>query len=166
MDINLQIFIDQTSRYLFYIPLGIGLGLLCKHINSIFENAFFRKISLVLVIIGILLHTKFFVPFSQEIYGLAVFLAALQPWKKIPSDLWKKFVAHSYGIYILHFFLVQLLWLFTVNFSFEINAAKMVFAALIIYLLSFSCAVLITKFFPFEWLLPLIKIKRVKYSNN
>lgn len=165
IDVNLQIFADQTSRYCFYIPVGIGLGLISKHIRLIFQNAFFRRISLVSVIIGMILHTRFYIPLSQEIYGLAIFIAALQPWKNLPFAFWKKLISYSYGVYILHFFWIHLLWFYTVNFNPEITAVTIALATIIVYFLSFLSAVLIRKFLPFNWLLPLINVNRKSGKN-
>lgn len=165
IDVNLQIFADQTSRYFFYIPVGIGLGLVSKYIYSLFQNPFFRKLSLVSVIIGMLLHTRFYIPVSQEIYGLTVFLAALQPWKKLPFSFWEKLVSYSYGIYILHFFWIHLLWLYAAYFNPEITVATIIGATLVIYLSSFLCAVLLRKIFPFDWLIPLIKLRTNRVSS-
>jgi peptidoglycan/LPS O-acetylase OafA/YrhL len=167
-DINLQIFAAQASRYLLYIPAAVGLGLMRDKIDGLFRNAFYRKLSLVLTVIAMLLHTagSTAVPATQEIYGIAVFLAALQPWKKVAFDFWHKLIDHSYGIYILHFFPVHLLWLVTAYYNLELNAAAICFSTLIVFILSFSATAFIRKIFPADWLLPPVKENQNRASQT
>jgi len=165
-DINLQIFVEQTSRYILFIPLAIGLGLTSGTIIELFKKKFCRRISLLLVILVMLLHVRTLSSAaSQEFYGLVVFLAALQPWKKISYRFWQKLVEQSYGIYILHFFWVHILWLFIAYYNPEINITMVLSAVFIIYLLSFTSALLVRKIFPVDWLMPFAGKQASKSSH-
>lgn len=158
-NINLDIFLSQTGNYLLYIPVAVGFGLLNDKIKYLFNTQFFRLVSLVIVLATMLIHLKTsVVPLTKELYGTAVFLAALYPWRKNPSQFWRILAAYSYGIYILHFFLVQMLWLFLTYQDININEAFVLILTVIIYFISFSLAYLIRKLLPFDFLLPLISI--------
>jgi len=156
-DFNLQIFAEQVSRYFIFIPLGIGLGLASRSLNEWFSKPLFRKLVLCLAVVAMLAHVRAStIPATQLFYGLAVFLAALLPWKRVPYGFWKKLVDYSYGIYILHFFWAQLVWHYVVNFNPEIRPTTVLAAALLVYALSFGTAVVIRKMMPADWLLPLV----------
>lgn len=157
-DINLQIFASQVSRCFLYIPVAVGFGLISDKIENLFKNAFYRKVSLWLAVVAMLLHVNLSaIPATQEIYGIAVFLVTLQPWRKIKFNFWQKLIAYSYGIYILHFFLVHILWFFVVNYNPKISSKTVLCVTLVVYFLSFGAAVLIRKILPVDWLIPLVR---------
>lgn len=98
------------------------------------------------------------IPLTREIYAVAVFLAALQPWRKIPSRLWNTLASYSYGIYILHFFPAQILWLVVAAKNLNLDGAIVFGITVFIYFASFAAAVLIRKLFPADWLIPLVTV--------
>ena len=158
-DISLKIFVSQAGNYILYIPLAIGTALLSDKINDLFARTAFRAASVVLVLIAMAIHiTTSDVLLTREIYGVAVFLAALQPWGKIPFSVWHTLASYSYGIYILHFFLAQLLWVFVAYKNLELSGAAVLTITVVIYFASFAAAILIRKLFPVDYFLPLVPV--------
>jgi peptidoglycan/LPS O-acetylase OafA/YrhL len=158
-DINLKFFISQAGNYILYIPVAVGLALGRGKINDLFARAQFRRASLALVLITMTIHVGTNgILWTREIYAVAVFLTALQPWRKIPSRLWNTLAAYSYGIYILHFLPAQILWLFVAYKNFEPGGAAVFGITIIVYSASFAAAVLIRKLLPADWLLPLVPV--------
>ena len=99
------------------------------------------------------------IPLTREIYGIAVFLAALQPWEKIPFKGWQTLASYSYRIYILHFLPVQILWLVVASKNIDLDGATVFGITVIVYFASFPAAVLIRKLFPADWLIPLVAVR-------
>ena len=158
-DMSLRIFVSQAGNYIFYIPVAVGLALASGKINELFARARVRRLSLALVSITMLLHVGTNgIPFTREIYGIAVFLAALQPWGKIPFSGWQTLASYSYGIYILHFLPVQILWLVVAGKNIDLDGATVFGITVIVYFASFGAAVLIRKLFPADWLIPLVAV--------
>ena len=166
-DINLKLFISQAGNYILYIPIAVGFGLMRGRINDLFARAAFRRLSLAVVLVAMAIHVGTNgVPFTKEIYGVAVFLAALQPWKKIHSRTLQTLASYSYGIYILHFLPAQILWMFVAYRNFEPGGAAVFGITVIVYFTSLAAAALIRKLFPAEWLLPLVPISRASEPQN
>ncbi|MCY7347765.1 MAG: acyltransferase [Pyrinomonadaceae bacterium] len=160
-DGNLKLFVSQAGNYILYIPVAVGIGLMSGKINDLFARAAFRRLSLAAVLIAAAIHIgSNNVPLTREIYGITMFLAALQPWRKIPSGTLRALATYSYGIYILHFILAQILWMFVAYKNFQPGGAAVFGIAIIIYFISFAAAVLIRKLFPADWLLPLVPVSR------
>ena len=160
-DGNLKLFVSQAGNYILYIPVAVGIGLMSGKINDLFARALFRRLSLAAVLIAAAIHIgSNNIPLTREIYGVAVFLAALQPWRKIPSGTLRALASYSYGIYILHFIMAQILWMFVAYKNFQPGGAAVFGIAIIIYFISFAAAVLIRKLFPADWLLPLVPVSR------
>lgn len=159
IDLNLRIFVSQASNYILYIPIAVGFGLMNRKINDLFTRPVFRLISLAFVLIAIVAHvSNSGIPLTREIYGVAVFLAALQPWRKILFNICRVLASYSYGIYILHFLSAQILWMFVVYKNLELSGAAVLGITVITYFGSFGAAVLLRKLFPAEWFLPLVAI--------
>ncbi len=166
-DGNLKLFISQAGNYILYIPIAVGCGLMRERISDLFARAAFRRLSLVFVLIAMAIHVGTnIIPFTREIYGVAVFLAALQPWRKISSATPQTLAAYSYGIYILHFLPAQILWMFVAYRNFEPDGAAVFAIAAVVYFASFAAAVLIRKSFPADWLLPLVRVNREQKRQN
>lgn len=172
-DVNLNIFISQTGNYLLFIPLGIGFGLLSGKINYLFQKSNFRNLSIFLIFLTMMLHLLATgIPFTSELYGTAVFLAALQPWKANSSKIWKILATYSYGIYIVHFFGVQMLWLFMVKQNVGLNAFGVLILTLVIYFLSFLVAIGLRKLLPLDFLIPFVpansaeKVRLMFWTNT
>ena len=160
-DMNLRIFVSQAGNYILYIPIAVGIGLAADKINDLFDRNAFRRLSLAAALVTMLVHLGTDgVLWTREIYGVAVFLAALQPWGKISSKLWRSLAAYSYGIYILHFLPVQILWLVVASQNSEPGGVAVFGFAVFIYLASFAAAVALRKLFPADWLLPLVPVSR------
>ena len=158
-DISLRIFVSQAGSYVLYIPVAVGLGLIADKINRLFERAVFRRLWLAFVLTTMILHVAANnVLWTREIYGVAVFIAALQPWGKISFDWWRLLAAYSYPIYILHFIGAQLLWIWVFNKNLELGGAAVLSIAAIVYFASFAAAVSIRKLFPADWLMPLVAV--------
>jgi peptidoglycan/LPS O-acetylase OafA/YrhL len=158
-DINLRLFVSQVSNYILYIPLAVGIGLMSGRINDLFAQTRFRFVSLVLVLITMIIHVcSSGIPLTREIYSIAVFLAALQPWGQIPFKFWQTLASYSYGIYILHFLPAQILWVFVVYKNLELDGAQILGITVITYFASFAMAVLLRKLFSADWFLPLVAI--------
>ncbi|HLM60743.1 MAG TPA: acyltransferase [Pyrinomonadaceae bacterium] len=158
-DMSLRIFVSQAGNYIFYIPVAVGLAMASGRINELFARARFRRLSLAVVLITMLVHVGTNgVPFSREIYGIAVFLAALQPWEKIRFRGWQILASYSYGIYILHFLPVQILWLVVAAKNIELDGTTVFGVTVIVYFASFAAAVLIRKLFPADWLIPSVAV--------
>jgi peptidoglycan/LPS O-acetylase OafA/YrhL len=160
-DMSLRIFVSQAGNYIFYIPVAVGLALGCSKINELFAHARFRRLSLAVVLITMLLHVGTNgIPLTREIYGIAVFLAALQPWRKISFSGWQTLASYSYGIYILHFFPAQILWLVVAAKNLDLDGATVLGVSVVIYFVSFAAAVLIRKLFPAHWLIiPMVAVR-------
>ena len=160
-DMSLRIFVSQAGNYIFYIPVAVGLALGCGKINELFARARFRRLSLAVVLITMLLHVGTNgIPLTREIYGIAVFLAALQPWRKISFSGWQTLASYSYGIYILHFFPAQILWLVVAAKNLDLDGATVLGVSVVIYFVSFAAAVLIRKLFPAHWLIiPMVAVR-------
>ena len=160
-DMSLRIFVSQAGNYIFYIPVAVGLALGCGKINELFARARFRRLSLAVVLITMLLHVGTNgIPLTREIYGIAVFLAALQPWRKISFSGWQTLASYSYGIYILHFFPAQILWLVVAAKNLNLDGATVLGVSVVIYFVSFAAAVLIRKLFPAHWLIiPMVAVR-------
>jgi peptidoglycan/LPS O-acetylase OafA/YrhL len=135
------------------------LGLVSDRLEKLFRYGYIRRLSLLAAVITMALYLGN-LPFAaaREIYGAAVFVAALQPWKKIPCRVFRKFVAYSYSIYILHFFGVQMLGILIACHNREAGGVLVIFFSLVIYAASFLAAALIRKLFPFDWMLPLVRV--------
>ncbi len=166
-DANLRLLVSQIGNYILYIPIAVGCGLMRERIGDLFARAAFRRLSLASVLIAMAIHVGTGgVPFSREIYGVAVFLAALQPWEKISFRGWRQLASYSYGIYILHFLPAQILWMFVAYRNFEPGGAAVFGITVIVYFTSLAAAALIRKLFPAEWLLPLVPISRASEPQN
>jgi len=159
-DMSLRIFVSQAGNYIFYIPVAFGLALASGKINELFARARFRRLSLAVVLITMLLHVGTNgIPLTREIYGIVVFLAALQPWEKIPFKGWQTLASYSYGIYILHFLPVQILWLVVASKNIDLDGATVFGITVIVYFASFAAAVLVRKLFPADWLISLVAVR-------
>jgi peptidoglycan/LPS O-acetylase OafA/YrhL len=159
-DISLRIFVSQASNYILYIPIAVGLALVSDKINQLFTHARFRYASLAVVLISLVIHLQTTdALLTKEFYGVAVFMAALQPWRKITLNGWDRLASYSYGIYILHFLPVQVLWLVVTYNNAELSGESVLATTIFIYSASFAVTVLIRKIFPAEWLLPLVPLE-------
>jgi peptidoglycan/LPS O-acetylase OafA/YrhL len=157
--LNQRLFVSQASNYILYIPIAVGIGLMSRKINDLFARTAFRLVSLAIVLIAMIVHVgSGGILLTREIYGVAVFLAALQPWSRIPFNIWQTLASYSYGIYILHFLPAQILWMFVVYKNLEFNGAEVLGITVITYFGSFAMAVLLRKLFPAEWFLPLVAV--------
>lgn len=166
-DVSLKIFVSQAGNYILYIPVAVGIGLMSDQINALFARTAFRLASLVAVLITMIIYLGTSgIPFTREAYGVAVFLAALQPWKKIPFNAWQALASYSYGIYILHFLPAQMLWLFIARNNLELGGAAVFGIAIIIYFASFASAVVIRKLIPADWFLPLVRMSGEKRQRR
>ena len=156
-NISLQIFVSQACTFIAYIPIAVGLGLVSDRIRQMFSEVRCRRVVLIKAFAAMALHlASNNAPLTREIYGIAVFVAALLPWPKISWGPWKVLVAYSYGIYILHFIPIHILWIFLDYTNPELGGAAVLAIALIIYVASFSAAVAVRKLFPANWLIPLV----------
>ena len=165
-DINLRIFASQAVNYSVYIAVAVGLGLISSKLNNLFARPVFRRSVVIAAITTMPIHIwSNNVPLTREIYGIAVFLAAIQPWEKIASKTWQTLASYSYGIYILHFLPAQILWMLVVYKNYEPGGAAVLGFSLIIYLISFGAAVVIRKLFPFDWFMPLVRFNREPNSS-
>lgn len=156
-DISFKIFISQASYYVMYVPAAVGLALIGDKIKEWSARPAFRRLSLSIALIVAAAHvgTNEFIR-TREIYSLAVFLFALQPWGKIRLGFVRTLAKYSYGIYILHFLPTQILEIFVGWSYFEPNAANVLGSTIIIYLVSFAAAFLLSNFLNAGWLLPLV----------
>ena len=154
-DLSLRIFFPQVSYYVMYIPAGVGIALISDKISQWFARPVIRRLSLGMALIAAAAHigTNEFVR-TKEVYGLAVFLLALQPFGKIRFGFVRVLAKYSYGIYILHFLPAQILAVFVSWKYFEPTAVNVLGSTIIIYLISFAAAFLIRKIFKAAWLLP------------
>lgn len=163
--ISFGILISQAGSHIFYIPVAVGLALVSDKIRDLFARAAVRRFSLAAALLALTVHlTANGAGFTREFYGIAIFLAALQPWAKIPFPFARTLAAYSYGIYILHFLPAQILWYLVEQKYFEPGAATVLVFTLIIYLISFAAAFFIRKLFPVGWLMPLADKRAEKTS--
>lgn len=166
---SLMIFTVQASKYAFFIPVAIGLGLLSSKINNLYKRNVFRICSLMTVLFSMIAHlTIENNSLTAPVYGIAAFLAALQPWKRISFRLIYISAAYSYGIYILHYFLCQVLQVLVSSGKHQLNSAAIFSIAVLFYVMSFGTAVLLRKMIPVDWFIPLvpIQLKRGKKKDN
>jgi hypothetical protein len=83
----LAVFTTQASKYAFFVPVAIGLGLLSSKIKDLYKRNVFRIYSLVAFLLILILHMALEQnAMTVPMYGVAVFVAALQPWKKFRLD--------------------------------------------------------------------------------
>jgi peptidoglycan/LPS O-acetylase OafA/YrhL len=156
---SLITFITQSTKYVFFIPIAVGLGLLNGKINNLYNHGVFRVVSLVAVLFSLILHlTLDLITLTAPLYGIAVFLAALQPWKRIPFRLVYISAAYSYGIYILHFFLCEALQVLIVRGKYELDSKALFSISILFYVMSFGAAFLLKKMIPVDWLIPLVPV--------
>ncbi|MCU1288232.1 MAG: hypothetical protein JWN60_461 [Acidobacteria bacterium] len=164
---NLIRFIVQSSKYTFFIPIAVGLALLSNEINSLFKRNIFRVCSLAAVLFSLILHlTLEYIAITAAMYGIAVFIAALQPWKRIPFRLVYISAAYSYGTYILHFFLCEALEVLVSIGKHELNTAALFSISILFYVTSFGVAFLLRKIIPMDWFIPLIPIRLKRSEGN
>jgi peptidoglycan/LPS O-acetylase OafA/YrhL len=166
MSHSLKLFIVQASRYAFFIPVAIGLGLLSNKINSLYKLTVFRICSLIAVLFTLIVHLTKTNSLTAIMYGIAVFMAALQPWKRIPFRLVYISAAYSYGIYILHFFLCEALLVIVYRGKHEFDNAAIFSISVLFYVISFGAAVLFRKIIPVDWFIPLVPIKLNRSEKN
>ena len=163
LDANLRLFISQVSAYILYVPIGIGIGLAADKINKIFSFPFYRILSAAIVILTAFAHTTAYeIQFSRELYGISVFLFAIQPWKKLPLNFVYTLAAYSYGIYILHFGMAQGLSLLAHYQVVELSEIGIIAASVIIYAFSFAAAFILRKLTPWNYFLPLVPVNSAK----
>jgi peptidoglycan/LPS O-acetylase OafA/YrhL len=156
---SLIVFIGQSTKYTFFILIAVGLGLLSEKINNLYKQNLFRICSLIAVLLSLILHlTLGLIALTAPIYGIAVFIAALQPWKRIPFRLVYISAAYSYGIYILHFFLCQALQVLVIRGNHELDNTALFSISVLFYMLSFGAAVLLRKMIPVDWFIPLVPV--------
>lgn len=166
---SLAVFATQASKYAFFIPVAIGLGLLSNKINNLYKQNVFRIYSLIAVLLSLIVHlTVEYNALTAPIYGIAVFIAALQPWKRIPLNLVYISASYSYGIYILHYLLCELLEILVMKGESELSNSALFSISLLFYVLSFAVAVLLRKIIPVDWFIPLVPVglKRTEKTRN
>jgi peptidoglycan/LPS O-acetylase OafA/YrhL len=164
---SLLIFTVQSSKYAFFIPIAVGLGLLSNKINSLYKLNVVRICSLITVLLSLIAHvTLGYNSLTAPMYGIAAFMAALQPWKRISFRLVYISAAYSYGIYILHFFLCEILHLLVDSGKHEFNSAAIFSISIFFYVLSFGAAVLLRKMIPVDWFIPLVPIQLNRAEKN
>lgn len=100
------------------------------------------------------------VPFSREIYSLAVFIAVLRPMPPRPFTLMRHLSRWSFVVYILHFgFAVAL----TAGFAWA-GVTRSAFSSLggaaVVFALSLAAGAMLRRALPFDWLLPLVAVSR------
>jgi peptidoglycan/LPS O-acetylase OafA/YrhL len=163
---NLISFIGQSTKYAFFIPVAIGLGLLSNKINNLYKQNVFRICSLIAVLLSLILHfTLGLIALTAPMYGIAVFIAALQPWKRIPFRLVYISAAYSYGVYILHFFLCEALQVLVFRGKHEFDSIALFSISLLFYVISFGAAFLLRKMIPVDWFIPIVPV-RIKISES
>lgn len=161
------VFTIQSSKYAFFIPIAIGLGLLSDKINNLYKLNVFRICSLIAVLFTLIFHlTTENNTLTAPMYGIAVFMAALQPWKRIPFRLVYISAAYSYGIYILHFFLCEALQVLVSKGKHEFDSAAIFSISVLFYVMSFGAAVLLRKMIPVDWFIPLVPIELERSRKN
>ncbi|HEY0658835.1 MAG TPA: acyltransferase [Pyrinomonadaceae bacterium] len=166
---SLIMFIVQSSKYTFFILIAVGLGLLSNKINNLYKQNVFRICSLIAVLFSLILHlTLDHIALTAAIYGIAVFIAALQPWERISFRLVHISAAYSYGIYILHFFLCEALEVLVIRGKHELDSAAVFSISILFYVMSFGAAVLLRKIIPKDWFIPLVPVglKRPEGNSN
>lgn len=163
LDANLRLFISQVSAYILYVPVGIGIGLAADKVNKIFDFSIWRLLSAAVAVFAAIIHTiEYEIPLSRELYGISVFLFAIQPWRKLRLNFVYTLAAYSYGIYILHFGMAQGLSLLAHYQIVELNEIGIVAASVIIYTLSFATAFMLRRLTPWNYFLPLVPVNSSK----
>lgn len=156
---SVLLFAAQASKYAFFVPVAIGVGLLGAKLNNLYKQNVFRVYSLAAVLLSLIFHlTLKQNALTAPLFGIAVFVAALQPWKRIPFRLVYISAAYSYGIYIFHFLLCELLQILILQGQFKFNNAAIFSISILFYVMSFGLAVLVRKIIPVDWLVPLIPV--------
>jgi peptidoglycan/LPS O-acetylase OafA/YrhL len=164
---SLMVFTEQASKYAFFIPVAIGLGLLRGKINNLFRQNVFRICSLIAVLLSLIAHIALEKnSLTAPLYGITAFLVALQPWKRISFRLIYISAAYSYGIYILHYFLCQVLQVLVSSGKHQLNSAAIFSIAVLFYVMSFGVAVLLRKIIPVDWFIPLVPIQLKRPEKN
>ena len=164
---SLIVFVGQSAKYIFFIPIAVGLGLLIDKINNLYKQNVFRIYSLTAVLFILILHlTLGLIALTAPMYGIAVFIAALQPWKRIRFRLVYISAQYSYGIYILHFFLCDALQVLVIRGKHELESAALFSISVLFYVMSFVAAVLLRKIIPMDWFIPLVPVGLKRSESN
>ena len=155
LDISIRIFVQQVMYCAPLVPLAVAVGLARGTIDRAFRSKRIRAFSLISVAVTAAAHLAFEnLPFSREAFSVAVFLAALQPFRLAAAWRLEPFASASYGIYILHFLPVQVIWILGVLKGFNFDALSVVVLSLGIYLVCFGIARFASRITFLEWLLP------------
>ncbi len=159
---SLNILLKGTVFHFFFVLPAVCLALYAEEIDNLFKKRNFRILSLAVVFVSAVVYMSTHeIPYLRETYTLAVFIAALQPWK-VPNNTVRLIATYSYAIYILHLLPVEILPMIVKYTKVEINSAFVIISSIIIYLASLTTAILLRKLFPCDWFLPLVPVGYVK----
>jgi peptidoglycan/LPS O-acetylase OafA/YrhL len=164
---HLVIFATQASKYVFFIPVAVGLALLSNKIDNLYKQNIFRVCSLIAVLFCLIFHlTLERNALTAPMYGVAVFIAALQPWKRIPFRLIYISAAYSYGIYIFHYLLCDVLHILVLKGGNRLDGTAIFSISILFYVMSFGVAVLLRKIIPMDWFVPLVPVRLERTEGN
>lgn len=154
-DLNVAMFVSQTTTYLPLIPLGAGLAFARFHIAKLLGRTGAGVGIFVAAIAAAVLHVSTEnVPLTREIFALAVFLAALLPFDGNSVKRLAPLSVNSYGVYVLHFLPVQVIWIFTALKGYEIGATGVIILSVFIYAVCFFATSLLRRIPFFDAILP------------
>ena len=154
-DVSVRIFAEQVMYCLPLVPLAVAMGLARGSIDRAFRGKRVRILALVAVAATAIIHLAFeSLPFSREAFAIAVFVAALQPFRWAAVRHLEPFASASYGIYILHFLPVQVIWILGVLKGFNFDGLSVVVLSAGIYLTCFGIVRFASRLPLVELLLP------------
>lgn len=159
-DQSLYILITNTVSFFIYVPPALFLAMLADEIDALFRRNTFRLFMLLIVLIAMVVHlltSK--VPFTREVYGLAVFVALLIPLRGVLTKSVQQIAKYSYAIYILHFGINRIIVSALFRAQIEFTPVVIFVISVIVFGISFLVSILLRSLFPWDWFLPLIKVE-------
>lgn len=151
----------NAAPYLAYIPAGLALGLARGAIDDWHRHQLFRHGTVVVALLALVLHVSTRgVPFSRELFSIAVFVAVLRPLPPRPYVWIRGLAQWSYGVYILHFAFVMAFVMAFERSGLDRTAVTSIAGTLIVFALSLAAAMVLRRSLPFDWLLPMVPVSK------
>lgn len=161
-DPSLWVFVGSVNNYSAYVPVALGIALYAEQICTLYRRRTYRILSLLVVAITMWIHlVNDSLPFTKGLYSLAVFVALLRPLPAVAINALRPIAMYSYPIYILHYLVSRVVaYEIFQRARVEATPGNILLGSIVVFGLSLLASVLMRKFFPRDWFLPLIPISR------
>jgi len=151
--------VDRIAPFLAYAPLGLAIGLARGAIDRWYRTAAFRVGTIVAALAALAVHlSPANVPFSREIYSLAVFIAVLRPVPPRPLTMVRYLSRWSFVVYILHFAFAVVLTAAYAWADVAPSALASFGGGVIVFAMALAAGAALRRVLPFDWLLPLVPV--------